>query len=119
MENFRVMKTNEYENSVFYRVACSCGSDEHDLTIEFEKDSKCPDMIFLNFYKDLAWSSYWGDSNFFGRIWRRLKTSLRIFFIGYIEVEESFILQGEEHINSFIKALEEGKKHIKNEKGEL
>lgn len=116
MGNFRVMKTNEYENSIFYRVACSCGSDDHDLTIEFERDPKIPDMIFINFYKDLAWSSYWGDSNFFGRMWRRFKTSLRIFFIGYIEVEESFILQGEEHIDSFIRALEEGKEYIKTRK---
>ena len=116
MENFRVMKTDEYEDSIFYRVACSCGSDGHDLTIGFERDPNMPDMIFINFYKDLAWSSYWGDSNFFTRIWRRFKTSLRIFFIGYIEVEESFILQGEKHIDSFIKALEEGKDFIKSKK---
>jgi hypothetical protein len=111
--NFRVMKTNEFEDAVYYRVACSCGSDDHDLTIEFERDPELPDMLFLNFYKDLAWSSYWGDSNFFNRIWKRFKASLRIFFVGYIEVEESFIIQGEEHIDSFIKALEEGKQFIK------
>jgi len=113
MSNFRVMKTSEFNDAVFYRAACSCGSDDHDLAIEFERDPKIPDMIFLNFYKDLAWSSYWGDTNFFSRMWRRLKTSLRILFMGYIEVEESFILQGEEHIDSFIKALEEGKQFIK------
>lgn len=116
MSNFRVMKTNEFNDSVYYRIACSCGSGDDDLTIEFERDPKIPDMIFLNFYKDLAWSSHWGDSNFFNRIWRRIKTSLKILFTGYIEVEESFVLQGEEHINSFIKALEEGKKFVKKDK---
>ena len=110
------MKTAEYDNSIFYRVACSCGDDEHDLTIEFERDPKCPDMIFLNFYKDLAWSSYWGDTNFFSRLWRKLKTSLRILFVGYIEIEESFIIEGENHIDSFIKALEEGKEYINDNK---
>ena len=31
------MKTNEFDDAVYYRVACECGSDEHDVTIEFEK----------------------------------------------------------------------------------
>lgn len=37
-------------------------------------------------------------------------------FKGYIEVEESFILRGEEHIDSFIEALEEGKQYLKGGK---
>ena len=66
-------------------------------------------MGLLNFYKDLYWSSHWGDEIFFKRRWKRIKGAFRILFIGYIEVEECFILQGDEHINSFIKALEEGR----------
>ena len=58
-----VMKTNEFEDSIYYRVACSCNSNEHDVTIEFERDQEIPSMIFLNFYKNIAWCSHWGNLN--------------------------------------------------------
>ena len=108
------MKTEEFDDAIYYRLPCSCGSNDHDVTLEFEHDKKFPGMLFLNLHKDLAWSSYWGDTNFFQRIWRRIKTSLRLLFIGYIEVEESFIIQGEDHIDAFIEALNEGKQLMKN-----
>lgn len=117
MTSYRTMKTNEFGNAVFYRIACDCGSNEHDLHIEFEKDPEIPEMIFLNFYKKLEWSSYWGDDDkWYKNLRNRIKGALKILFKGYIEVEESFILGGEEHIDSFIKALEEGKQYLKGEK---
>ena len=113
----KVMKTEEFDESVYYRLPCSCGSKDHDVTLEFECDKKIPGMIFLNMYKDLGWSSYWGyNDNFFTRFLSRIKTAFRILFIGYIEVEESFILKGEDHIDAFIEALKEGKRLMK-EKG--
>ena len=33
-------------------------------------------------------------------------------FTGYVEVEESFILDGDTHVDSFIQALQEGKQKI-------
>ncbi len=104
-----VMKTDEFEDSIYYRAACNCGSDDHDITIEFEIVYS---MLFLNFYKNIAWCSHWGDLNWFERIWKRIKCSLRMLFTGYVELEESFIIQGEENINYFIEALEEGKKYL-------
>jgi len=113
------MKTNEFKDAIFYRVACDCGSDEHDLHMEFEKDSEIPEMIFLNFYKKLVWSSYWGDHDkWYRNFWLRIKGATKMIFKGYIEVEESFILRGEDHIDSFIEALEEGKQYMKDVKGE-
>ena len=113
----KVMKTEEFDNAIYYRLPCSCGSKDHDVTLEFEHDKKFPDILFLNMYVNLAWSSYWGDTNFFQIVWKRIKTSLKILFVGYIEVEESFIFKGEDHIDAFIEALHEGKRLMK-EKGE-
>ena len=110
----KVMKTEEFDDSIYYRLPCSCGSDDHDVTLEFEHDKKFPGMLFLNMYKDLSWSSYWGDVNIFQIIWRRIKISLRILFVGYIEVQESFIFKGEDHIDAFIEALHEGKLLMRN-----
>ena len=111
----KVMKTEEFEDSIYYRIACSCGSDDHDMTIEFEHDKKFPSMLFVNMYKKLAWSSYWGmDNTWYKNIWKRITGAAKMLFKGYIEVEESFILKGEDHVDSFIKALEEGKVYIKS-----
>ena len=117
MINKNVMKTNEFEDSIYYRVACSCGSNDHDITIEFEKDQDIPSMIFLNFYKNIAWCSHWGNLNIFERAWKRITCSLKMLFTGFVELEESFILS-EDNIESFIKALIEGKEYIEQKKGE-
>jgi hypothetical protein len=106
-----VMKTGEFEDSIFYRAACSCGANVHDVTIEFEKEEDSP-MIFLNFYKKIAWCSHWGDhQKYRQRLWKRITGSLRMLFTGYVELEESFILT-EENIEPFIRALIEGETYI-------
>jgi len=113
-----VMKTFEFDDSIYYRVACHCGTDGHDITIEFEKDDKVPSMIFLNFYKNLSWCSRWGKLNIFQRFWNRLTGALKMLFTGYIEVEESFILS-EDNIEPFIEALKEGKGYIENKRSNI
>lgn len=113
MTSYRVMKTNEFEDAVFYKIACDCGSDNHDLHFEFEKDPDL-DFIYLNMYAKLEWSSYWNyEDKWYKNFWCRIKGAFKMLFKGYIEVEESLILRGEEHINSFIEALEEGKQYVK------
>lgn len=108
------MKLHEFDDSIYYRAACSCADNEHDVTIEFEIDKEIPSMIFLNFHKKIAWCSHWGDNlNFFGRVWKRIKCSFLMLFTGYVELEESFILQDEENIDGFIEALIEGKEYVK------
>jgi len=110
------MKTNEFEDSIYYRVACSCGADDHDITIEFEKDGS---MIFLNFYKNIAWCSHWGSHlKYRQKLWKRITAALKMLFTGYIELEESFILT-EDNIESFIKALIEGEEYIKKQREKL
>ena len=106
------MKVNEFDNSVIYRAACSCGSDEHDVTIELERDEEIPSMIFLNFYKKIGWCSHWGNLNWFKRVWKRIKCSILMLFTGYVELEESFILS-DDNIDLFIAALIEGKEILK------
>ena len=113
-----VMKTNEFEDSIYYRAACTCGDSDHDITIEFEWNDDIPSMIFLNFYKNIAWCSHWGNNlSWYEKLWKRIKASLKILFTGYIELEESFILS-EDNIEPFIKALIEGEEYIKQKKGE-
>jgi hypothetical protein len=106
------MKIDEFKDSIYYRIACGCGSNDHDTTIEFEYDKDLPGMVFINFHKKLVWSSHYGTGNFITRFWKRITGALKILFLGYIEVEESLILRDKEHIDGFIEALEEGKRYI-------
>lgn len=101
------MTTHEGDSWVFYRVACDCGEPNCDLTVELEIDKELPNMLFMNFHKNLEWSSYHGDANLFVRIWRRIKCACKVLFTGYIEVQESHIFQGYAHIKNFIEVMHE------------
>ncbi len=134
----RVMLVDDRNNSITYRCACDCGEASHDVYIEFEYDKDLEHMLFLNFYKDVyffdgfrrdilwfdhvvkkvkerkfkeAASDFFDDTlfNYWKNFRYRLRKAVRILFTGYLEMNEDFILQGVEHIDNFIKVLEEGK----------
>ena len=107
-----VMKTDDWGDSIWYKVNCHCNSDEHMTTIEMEHDKQFHQMT-LNFYKKMCWETRWGDVAWYQRIWKRVTCAIRMLLTGTIEVEEYVILSGEDHINAFIEALEEGKQRIK------
>lgn len=107
------MELHKFGDAIYYRAACSCGDDKCDLTLELEKDKKCG-MIFLNMYKNLYWSSHWQSDNFFKNMWIRVKAALKMLFIGYVKIEESFIFKGDEQIDAFLNALKEGREYLNN-----
>lgn len=106
------MQVFETPDLVHYKLNCNCGSDDHISTIEIEVDKEFHDMN-LNFYKKMVWTSHWGDIPWYQRIWKRLTCSIKVLFTGWVELEESVLIYGEDNINSFIEALEEGKQIIK------
>jgi len=107
------MRTHEFGGSVYYRVCCDCADEKCDLTLEFEYD-KDINYVTLSIYKNLRASAYWGGSwDYFDfiRVWKnKIKMIWEILTKGYIEVCEGTLLKEPEHINNFIKALEEGRK---------
>ena len=114
MADYRVMVTEKFDDAIFYRVGCDCGEPSCDLTLVLEKDKELPEFILLNFYENMEWCSYWVDDNkWYKNFWSRIKAACKILFTGYISVENTLVLRGEKHIDSFIKALEEGKQYLK------
>lgn len=111
MTEKRIMKLYEFGDSVYYRAACSCGDSKCDLTLELEKE-KDIDMIFLNMYKNLYWSSHWKSDNFFKNKWIRIKAAFRMLFTGYIKIEETFMFKGDEQIDAFLDTLKEGREYL-------
>lgn len=120
MTSFRAMKVFDFKDGNFYRIACACGSSDCDLTLELEYDPQI-NHVYLNMYKTLRWSSYYNDGDkWYKNIWYRFKAAFKCLFFGYVEVEESFIISGSEHMNEYIKVLQACQKHVdKREKESL
>jgi hypothetical protein len=111
--SYRVMKTHEFKDSIFYRVACDCTDKNHDATIEFEYDKEC-NMISMHFYKEIIWESRWGEERWYMKLWKRLSCSIRMLFTGHIELEDEFLFLDIEHMSEFITALIEGRQKIQS-----
>jgi hypothetical protein len=123
----KVSFLNKYDydkgKSIWYKISCDCGSDDHGATIEIEYDKEI-NMLFLHFYKEVEYAAwwFWKDDNFLGKIKdiynciiKRIKGSIKLLFTGRLEMEDEFILSREDHINDFIEALQEGKEYCKEE----
>jgi hypothetical protein len=108
---YRIMETNEFKNSVFYRASCDCCMPNHDLVIEISADD-WPSMA-ITLTAKYEHSIYWGRLNWFQRQWKRITGALRILFLGRLKVEYEFMIIDDDHINAFIEALQEGRQRIK------
>lgn len=107
-----VMKTTEGPSYVFYRVACDCLDQDHDITLELEVDPvDCP-TYSLNIYSHLDVNANCGDANFFTKAWRRIKIAIKVLCTGYVETGSNFLLMTDEHIDSFVQAILEGKSKL-------
>jgi hypothetical protein len=115
----KVMKVAEFDNAIFYRANCGCGSDDCGLTLELEYDPEI-NMVSLNMYQKLAYCSWFGVSPtekfyWFKDMYNRIKGALKLFFTGKIELEESFLFRESEQIDHFILALQEGMEKIQSD----
>ncbi len=113
--SFRIMKTNEYGDATFYRASCHCTDPECDIALELEI---VPDFdhINLNFYEDMIYASYWNSSNWFSDKWIRIKGAVRLLLTGKIKLENSFVFEGQQHIEAFLEALTDGLKELVDKK---
>ncbi len=104
-----VMKIKEWKGTqVWYRVGCACSGETCDSTIIFEFDEDFG-LIDINFYKTIIWNEYWNNKWFHQRWWARIKVACKVLFKGYIELEGNFMIEEKEHLDEFIKALQEGR----------
>ena len=115
----KIAKIMEFDDGVYYRATCGCGSDECGLTLALEYDRDVND-IKLSVYTKLVYCSWFGVDTFdkfywFKDMWARIKGSLKLLFTGRIQLEECFLFKDEDQIDAFITAVQEGKGKIKND----
>ena len=96
------------EDSMWYVLHCGCGDRDHSALINIDCDDG---TIWLNFYKDLAYFPpyYVGP---IGKLWHRIRATIRLLFTGYIEVNESMLMVDEDHIDNLIDALIESRNYL-------
>ncbi len=105
---------HQFENSLCYSMECDCGDRECGAVIEIELDADCQ-LILLHFYKDVYFDCWKysdpGFKNYIKRILYRIKKSLVLLFTGQIKLSSDFIIKDIDSINTFIKALQEGRNY--------
>ena len=105
--SYRVMKTHDFDKSVFYRVSCDCTDAEHDMCLEMDVDDF--PIMSLHFYWNAETTVFWGNTNWFKRQWHKLKLIGRLIVHARLDLQGDFLLLDKNHIDSFIEALKEGK----------
>lgn len=107
---FRIMKTHEFDDSIYYRAACECNDGNHDLELMLEVDED--NIMSLIIRGKLKTTAHWHHYNIFERAWLRLKYSMILLFRGWFHLHHDFMIREERQIDDFIKAIESGKHQL-------
>lgn len=116
MTSTRISKTSEGKDYIYFRAACSCGNDRDSHVIEISDDLDHLGVIEMSFYSTQWDCIYFNNPdlnketfrNFWWRLKRRVVNSFKLLFFGYYETEVNFMFQGEEQIQDYINAIQEG-----------
>jgi hypothetical protein len=115
--NNKAMIVNSFPDYTEYRLACGCGSKEHDVSIAVEIDEKVPGWGRIEFYVDVDWAKYYQENwmnplKWVGNILCRLKAASRLAFQGRVELQHEISMTDPEHVESFIYILKECQQKI-------
>ena len=110
-----VMKLGQYSTGTLLRVACTCGDESHDHTIDVEKD--CDSVVVSIYTRQTSkfWESVienrydinnralelaqWKWADIVNGLWHRVKQTYQLWVKGYIEFESSLILTEQQALN--------------------
>lgn len=102
---YGITKLWGFKDTECFRLACSCGSQEHDIDVWIENDNG---LITLTFYANVT-AKYFCSDSWYKALWWRIKTAVRILFVGSLEMQHDFYFKDKEHINGFLSALSSAK----------
>ena len=87
-----------------FRSTCSCGDDDHDLTVYIDHN-----LVELEF-KMIDHDDY--NANIFIRLLKRIALAMKILFTGRHETYGEFIFKDPKHVKNFTETLEEAYSEI-------
>lgn len=132
-----ISKVYDYGTSKCYKVDCQCGSDDHSITMDIEKDDDLSDVV-VNTYVTVS-TSYWDETvslsslchkientflyniayfwiSMFNSLVRKVKLTYNIWIDGYVKFSTSTIMTKNQAknfadtINHAIDTIEENNK---------
>jgi len=113
MVSKNVMRCQEFDDAVFYKIGCYCMHDDCNIVLEIENKNE---DIIISMCQTLSFKTE-NDSKL-KSIWNRLKGALKILVKGELEMEGALYMYDKDHIKSFINALEEGITRLERSKDE-
>ena len=124
-----IMKTGEYGDAKFYKVACQCGSPDHDIDFEVEA---CETGINVNTYVtaktdhwteavkkrydiDTVWMQEWDWfwKDIVNGLIRRVKLTWEIWSKGYVRTETTIAMNEQQALN-YAETLKSAIRDVKN-----
>jgi ribosome-binding factor A len=105
-----VMKYNESRNSISYKIMCDCSDDDCTTTLIVSCDE---DLMNITFYKKFYffYKSMHPDKildiiiDKYKSIKWRIKSAIKILFVGYIELETDIVFSNVDHIDNLIESV--------------
>jgi len=88
-----IMQTNDWGDTKVYRIACDCGSNEHNHDVWVEADKSNITITTFTTVKSKWWS------------WNRWQKIWTLLIQGYVEYEASIIMSKQQALN-YAKTLE-------------
>ena len=88
-----IMRTNDWGDTKVYRIACDCGSNEHNHDLWVEADETNVTVTVFTTVKSKWWS------------WNRWQKVWTLLTKGYVEYEASLIMSQQQALN-YAKTLE-------------
>ena len=132
--SYKVMEISKWDDEIFYRVACHCGSADCDMHMSLILDRKTG-LISLLFEKKMVTNTdynthpvyfdlledSWEDTkenikqfikNFFIILKNKIRHTWTIWVHGRLESSADLLISDEKHIESFLGAIEAGKEEL-------
>ncbi len=110
-----ILKQSDHGDSKFYKIACTCGNEDDEITMEVEADETGVTVHFWSKVKTDYWNERWQKRydidneilqdahwywiGFLNGIWDRFKLTWRIWTKGYLEKESWTIMTKQQALN--------------------
>lgn len=104
----KLMKTNEWDDAVSWRVGCDCGDPEHDMQMWIEYDPKFTTYGFSIEFETSVSLNSWMEEKWYNKLLWRIRKAWAILRHGRVEHSATFLLSGD-NIGAFEFALKEAK----------
>jgi hypothetical protein len=97
---------NEIEqlDKYWFKTTCACGDSNHSIDFILLGDDDWSDEPSMEFSVKVV-PAGWGMDKFFKNMWWRVRVAIKLIFLGFIDMEESFMFRDEKQVDAVIKAL--------------